>query len=498
MSEIRLDDLTNPVQSAGRQTGWDLLTVVATESEQPKESSKVAPLTFLAGTTAGLTDLVVDRFNYSASQTLAEATGRLMTGNVNQAAVDKLTNYALNAPPKEFGLTTGAFKESTRTTVGEILSSADYVTRSTMSRDSIARRFADAQQGLQAEITKVSDELTPLQRGAHARYSAMDMMHSERYGVTAFNGKTGVSADELRKMAADFMPPGESTFRAGLLDRASRMAPGETVTPHQALTELIPAWNDRLHALNAEDALQSHLTEKLEHLQSVAQKPAAASSVAHSYGMRLRQPLFPAGDSARAVMTELQHSAAGLQVAEARLAQDMSKLSELSLGLNQRMHSELLPGPVALHANAFGRSFGKGVFAMSAGIGVGCLVDHLTGEERSTLDSPLGMGLDAGAGLILASGMPAKYKVPLALATMVVPRVLNHYEIGPNQLAPTKLSSSSLWAPNAVDGIGVGLAVGLPVDGRIKAGVAGASIVAGRAYNAYNYKPADKNLLRPY
>lgn len=275
------------------------------------------------------------------------------------------------------------------------------------------------------------------------------------------------------------------------------MVPGETVSPRQALGELLPAWGERMKALSTDDALQCHLVEKMGHLESAVEAPVRVHGILTEWRVHGEQgPMFPSGDPARAALTELDEASFALSSADRALVCESSKLTRLSRELNGRMHCELQPRPLAVEVQALGRGFGIGLLAMSATVGAGCLIDRLRGEEQSTLNSPLGMGLDAGAGLILACGLPAKYKVPLAVATMVVPRVLNAYEIGPNQLAPTNLSNNALWMPNAVDGIGVGVAVGLPVDGRIKSGVAGLSIVGGRLYNAYSYKPADKNLLK--
>ncbi|MBY0549298.1 MAG: hypothetical protein K2W95_18630 [Candidatus Obscuribacterales bacterium] len=493
MSEFRLDQVDAATNA--KQSGLDLLSV-SQENQEPK-ATPVARFTLLAGTVAGLTELTFSRLNKGAAQTLADATGELMTGNVSINAVDKLTGYRSSVPSSEFGLTLGGVKESTQAAVTDIITATDRVRSATGTALEANNRFGLAKQALQAEVSKLSSELQRLQDGSFARHEAMDVMHSERYALPSFDGTTGVNADQLRKMATESLPQGNSTLRTGLLDRASRMLPGETISPRQAVSELLPEWNSRLQAINAENVRVGDVTEKLGHLDLASRIPDRASMVLQSRARNgFLEPVFPAGDPARAVLTELQQAEGQFRSAAAHMERESSQLRNLSGDLNRQMHAELAAEKYAV--NAFGRGFGKGVLAMSAGVGVGCVIDGLTGEERSTLNSPIGMGLDAGAGLLMVSNLPAKYKLPLAVATMAVPRVLNAFDIGPNQLAPSSLSSSSIWAPNAIDGIGLGLAVSLPVDGRVKAAAAGAAIVAGRAYNAYNYKPADRNLLRPY
>lgn len=493
MSEFRLDQVDAGANA--KQSGLDLLSV--SEENQESEAIPVARFTLLAGTVAGITELTFSRLNKDAAQTLVDATGELKAGNVSTNAIDKLTRYRSTVPSSEFGLTLGGVKESTQAAVTDIITASDRVRSATGLQTSAGERLGLARQGLQAEVAKLTDELAQLQRGSFARHEAWDMMHSERYSLAAFDGTAGVNAEQLKAMATESLPPGNSTLRAGLLDRASRMVPGETVSPRQALGDLIPAWQGRMQTLNAENARMTRITEKLGHLELATKIPERVPSILNFRGASgLSEPVFPAGDAGRAAMTELQHSTAAMRAAESGLFRESTHLGNLSSDLNRQMHLELAAEKYAV--NAFGRGFGKGVLAMSATVGAGCIIDGLTGEERSTLNNPIGMGLDAGAGLMLISNLPAKYKLPLAVATMVVPRVLNAYDIGPNQLAPSSLSSSSLWAPNAVDGIGLGLAVSLPVDGRIKAAAVGAALVGGRVYNAYNYKPADTNLLRPY
>lgn len=498
MSEFRFPaDKVEAGANNSKHLGLNLLTVGdEPENREPDKVVPVARWTLLAGTTAGVTELVFNRLNTTAAKSLADAGAELMTGAVSPAAVDKLTAYSASGLPAEFGITSGALSNKTREAVSRIINATDRVNSATVYRQEAAQRLGLARGGVEAQMSAIAAELGQLQSGSYARANALDIMHSERYGLMAFDVKSGVNAEQLRTLATEAFPHADSTLRQGLLDRASRMVPGETVSPHQAVGDLLPAWNTKLQGLNAENARIGSLTEKLGRYQLATTVPDRVQSILNYRGNGLREPLFPVADPGRAALNELQQSAAAMSAAETALATQTRNLTNLSGDLHRQMRAELVAEQYAV--NAFSRGFGKGVLAMSAGIGAGYVIDQLSGEERSTLNSPVAMGLDAGAGLIMASGMPARYKVPLAIATLVVPRVLNAYEMGPSQLAPATLSTGSLWAPNAVDGIGLGVAVGLPVDGRIKAGLAGASIVAGRAYNAYNYKPASKNLLQPY
>jgi hypothetical protein len=106
-------------------------------------------------------------------------------------------------------------------------------------------------------------------------------------------------------------------------------------------------------------------------------------------------------------------------------------------------------------------------------------------REHLSIETPIGMGIDAAAGLTLLSKMPMRVKVPLAAATFAAPRILDKMGHG-DILRPAALQGDSAWRPNAVDAIGLGLAAGLNVDGRIRLGIAATSIIAGRVYHVMN------------
>ena len=97
--------------------------------------------------------------------------------------------------------------------------------------------------------------------------------------------------------------------------------------------------------------------------------------------------------------------------------------------------------------------------------------------------------MDAVAGMAWLWTLPGKYKYPLAVAALALPRVCEAKGVGLGVITPASFSGDSIWKPNAVDALGLGLAVGLPVDGRIKMAVGGAAIVAGRIYNAVQEAP---------
>lgn len=494
MSEFRRetgDQANSPNQ--GQNNNLDLLSV-----SQPEVHSitPVARWTLLAGGTAGITEAAFNKVNVAAAENLAGASREIAAGlgqgTVNYDAINRLSAYTRSLPV-EANLTLGATNASTVRQVRDMLSLADEIMSADRRIFSATERIGEARKVIGAEVTALTDEVAALRAGAHGRVVAFEVAHVDRYGAAALSKHALVDADGLRAIAAEnqyFHPT--STLRHGLLERAAKMAPGETVSPFKALNEMHPAWAEKVAAMNKENARLVTAESRLHALNLAMETPDAVRGILNFRSSVGEQP-FKVGEPVYNAMRDLHENAVALRGAKATFEANKGSLVPLAASMEAKMGG-LLASEVAT-VQAFARGFGKGVVGMSAGIGAGYVVDQLTGNEQATLSSPVGMGIDASAGLVACSAMPWRFKAPLALTMMAVPRVLNAYDVGPAQLTPSMIASDSVWRPNAVDGLGIGLAAGLPVAGKYKLGLGVAAIIAGRLYNGVSTKPSDSNLL---
>ena len=487
------------------QAKLDLIGLVAEGNKsEPEETitTKAIPAarwTLLAGTTAGLTELTVSQLSRSTAQTPAGASGELLTdlqrtASLNYPAMDKLRNHSASVTG-EIGLALHA-PNGAKAAVNDILTTADKVAGLERSKLSLGLARNTTEQQLQQHIKGLTAEQKQLSARFLANADAWDIMHNDNILLNHTQSKAGIplAADELRTFATSTFNEG-SLYRKGLLDRAAAMQVGEKVAPSAVYKEIIPAWQQQLVLNQLDSRRLSTLNAQLAELERGLSSPGNVKSILNASDNGLGGPVFSSTDAGRRAMMEFGHANQLYAHNSAQLAHETFTLTNKARNLQSQMSAELLSVRTAA-GHSFARGFGKGVVAMSVGIGAGYTIDQLTGEERTSFNSPIGLGLDAAAGLALFSNLPGKYKYPLAIAAIAAPRVLHAYGYGDNLLAPTTLSSDSLWKPNAVDAIGVGVAVSLPIPGNYKAAAVGGAIVGGRVYNAMNYKKSEWTILR--
>lgn len=447
----------------------------------------------LAGLSGGLTELTFNQVNARAAETLEKAAGSLnakaLSSKISYEGLDSLVAHKT----KWSGITleSSAFNKATQAKIDQLIESSQSLANRDSTFQTASKDVRAAQMRLGVEETRLVREQRELQKGLFARADLRDIMHNDtiiRSQMTPSSLATDMTAEELRGVGRSFNET--SLFRKGLLDKAANMAPGELVKPQDLMNEVMPAWRAQLDASLQADKKMSLVGDQLRLLNEAEIVPHARIQQLASAENRAWSNL-PINDPIKAQVSEYVSGVKVLNIAKGSLYAHAAEVGTLSLQLGQGLRAE-----AALAENtavaSFVRGFGKGFAGMSLGIGAGYMADQLMGRGELAINSPAGLAIDALGGMALVSKLPSSVKLPLALATIATPRVIEATGFGKDFLSPTTFAGSSEYKPNAVDALGLGLAAGLPVATTYKMAIGAAAIVTGRVYNAAFVAPENK------
>ncbi len=432
----------------------------------------------LAGVTAGLTELTIDHFANKTSRLFEQSAIGLMDNAVSGGAgfynsLDKLRVFQATSIFDDVHTMSGPLSRGVNKQVGRVVNYGLDLDSAFRERAYASGAMMDSSVKVSREVVGLNAELQQLGAGLMKRAELRDIMHNDTL-MLAYNRpklEVALGAPELRAL-------GENSFNKGsmlgekIIARANSLKPGEKLTAMTAIEEAAPAWKQKLDDLIAVDAKMSRVAAQVEAMKN----PSLADLNGGLLNRRhLDQALFQEGDSITATLKEHAANSKYMGQVEADLARKQGLLYEQASKLN----AELSTTPAA---QSFVKGFAKGAVVMTAAVGAGYAVDKMMGREHLSISSPIGIGIDASAGLVLMSPMPMHLKVPAAVAIFAAPRILDATGHG-DILRPAAMQGDSIWRPNAVDAVGLGLAAGLNVDPRVRLGIGAATIVAGRVYN---------------
>lgn len=454
-------------------------------SEELDGSMPTARLVGLAGVTAGLTELTMNQIGNNTAKLFKESAEALVKNAYSGGpefynALDKLRTHQSTSIISDIKTTTGPLSAATSKEVGKVINQAIDVGHSLSAQARSTEAFMSAATKLKSEISLLSGEFDSLSAGFLKRADIKDVMHNDSIILrhSASKLQAPMTATELRAFGETSFNKG-SLFGEGMIKKAASMGVGDKIAPAAVVDEIAPVWKQQLTSIIADDARFARVDAQLQALK--------APSVQDMNGGLLKKmdfdkPLFNKGETITTAIDDFAAHRRYVTNVESTLALEQKLLNNTANGLSNKMRAELAAGS---NAHAFVRGFAKGTVAMSAAVGAGYAFDKLMGRDELAISSPLGMGIDAAAGLTLLAPIPGAIKVPLAVAALATPRILDATGHG-DFLKPSRLNGDSILRANAVDAIGLGLAAGLNVDGRIRLGIGAATIVAGRMYNAMN------------
>lgn len=439
----------------------------------------------LAGTTAGLAELTMNHIGTNAGKLFRDSADTLIhTAHTGGAglynSLDKLRVHQATSIFNGIYTETGPLSAAANKEVGHVINYGIDVTESMRARVGAASAMTDSAVKSAAATLRLNMQFDDLAKAATSRAQMLEIMANDRrilsHGATKLQNP--MTSAELRKFGELAFNKG-SLVGEGMIQKAATMTAAEKVAPSTVLETVFPSWRNQLEKLTADEAKFGRMGSQLNALKN----PSGADLAGGLLKMRhLEQPLFQQGEAITAALNEHAMNTRYMQGIETKLASDQRLLTQHATTLRNNMSAELA---VSSNAQSFAKGFGKGAVVMSAAIGAGLVIDKMMDRENLSISSPLGMGIDAAAGLTLMSKLPTHVKVPLAVATLAAPRIMDANGYG-DILRPAALQGDSAWRPNAVDAIGLGLAAGLNVDGRIRLGIGAATIVAGRAYHIMN------------
>lgn len=432
----------------------------------------------LAGVTAGLTELTIDHFANKTSKLFEQSALGLMDNAVSGGAgfynsLDKLRVFKATSIFEDVHTMSGPLSREVNKQVGRVVNYGLDLDSAIRERAYASSAVMDSSVKVAGGVVGLNAELQQLASGLTKRAEIREIMHNDSL-MLAYNRpklEVALAATELREL-------GENGFNKGsmlgdkIIAKANSLKPGEKLTAMTAIEDVGPAWNQKIADLAAVDARMSRVAAQVEAMKN----PSLADLNGGLLNKRhLDQALFQEGDSITAALKEHAANSKYMGQVEADLARKQGLLYKEASKLN----AELSTTPAA---QSFVKGFAKGAVVMTAAVGAGYAVDKMLGREHLSISSPIGIGIDAAAGLTLLSPMPMHVKVPIAVATFAAPRILDATGHG-DILRPAALHGDSIWRPNAVDAIGLGFAAGLNVDPRVRLGIGAATIVAGRVYN---------------
>ena len=479
---------SNVSKNEAAVSGLDLLKVHSdsTDTMQKQDAGMpTARLVGLAGVTAGLTELTMNQLGTNSAKLFQESAAELAksayTGSAGlYNAIDRLRVREASSLLSDIRTVSGPLSAASSVEVGKMVNYGIDVTESLREKAFQAGPLMDSSVKVAGEVAKVKGQFDQLSAGFFNRSEIKDIMHNDRI-VIGYGGaklQAPMTAAELRTFGETGFNKG-SLFGEGMVKKAASMAPGEKNAPSTVVAELAPAWQEKLTKLIADDTKQARLGAQLEAIAN----PSAAELRGGLLNKRyMDQPLFAEGESITGAIDELAQNRRYMDSVESKLALNQELLHQQANKVNAQMTAELA---ASSNTQSFVRGFARGALVMTAAVGAGYAIDKMTGREHLAISSPLGAGIDAAAGLTLLTPLPTHFRVPIALATLAAPRVLDAAGYG-DFLRPAALHGDSVWRPNAVDAIGLGLAAGLNVDNRVRLGIGAATIVAGRAYNIMN------------
>ncbi len=456
----------------------------AQKSQNGPSDIPTARLVGLAGTTAGLTELVMEKIGSNSAKLFQENAKELMlnaSGGPNlYNALDKLRVYQSTSLLSDINAASGPLSAATNKQVGHVINQGLFVTDALRERAFASSVMLDSSVKLSSEAVLLKGQFDQLSAGAMARSQMFEVMHSDRMSLTYGGAKlqTPLGANELRAFGEKSFSEG-SLFRNEMVKHAAEMKAGETIAPRVLVEKVAPAWQARYTEIALEESATARMGAQIEALKNPSPGDLNGGLLKARH---MNDALFKRGEKITTALEDYANNSKYMNTVEAKLVSQEKLLYEQANRLKTDMADELAKSS---SAESFTRGFAKGALVMTAAIGAGVLVDKLMDREHLSIESPIGMGIDAAAGLTLLSKMPMRVKVPLAAATFAAPRILDKMGHG-DILRPAALQGDSAWRPNAVDAIGLGLAAGLNVDGRIRLGIAATSIIAGRVYHVMN------------
>lgn len=465
----------------------------ATDSQKSQSGPSDIPtarLVGLAGTTAGLTELVMDKIGTNSAKLFHESAKDLMlnaSGGPNlYNALDKLRVYQSTSMLSDINAASGPLSAATNKQVGHVINQGLFLTDALRERAYASSVMLDSSVKLSSEAVLLKGKLDSLTAGALQRSQILEIMQNDRMSLTYGGAKlqTPLTADELRAFGEKSFNQG-SLFRDEMVKHAAQMKAGETIAPRVLVEKVAPAWQSRYTEIALEESATARMGAQIEALKNPSPGDLNGGLLKARH---MNEPLFKRGEKITTALEDYATNNKYMNSVEAKVASQEKLLYEHASRLKMDMADELAKSS---SAESFTRGFAKGAVVMTAAIGAGVLVDKMMDREHLSIESPIGMGIDAAAGLTLLSKMPMHAKLPLAAAIFAAPRILDRMGHG-DILRPAALQGDSAWRPNAVDAIGLGLAAGLNVDGRIRLGIAATTIVAGRVYHVMNSAKQDQ------
>ena len=454
-------------------------------SQKAQRDMPTARLVGLAGVTAGLTELTMNHLGNNSAKLFQESATELMknastSGAGFYNALDKLRVYQSSSLVSDINTMSGPLSAATNKQVGHLINHGLYVADSLREKAYASSLMMDSSVGVASEVASLRGQFEKLGAGSVDRAQIMEVMGNDRITLSQAGAKlkTPMTAAELRTFGETGFSKG-SLIREEMVKQAASMKVADKIAPAEVILEVAPKWQEKLGTVLAEDAKLARVGAQLDAFKapSTAELSGALLKAKH-----LGEPLFPKGEAITTALDDYAKTSQYANRVEAKLSLEQKILHQHASGLNAQMTEELVRSS---NTQAFGRGFAKGAIVMTAAIGAGYAIDKMMDREHLAISSPLGMGIDAAAGLTLLAPLPMKIKVPLAIGAIAAPRVLDATGYG-DFLRPASLQGDSAWRANAVDAIGLGLAAGLNVDGRIRLGIGAATIIAGRAYNVMN------------
>lgn len=458
------------------------LNLIGVQSEQSERGMPTGRLVGLAGVTGGLTELAVDQLGNKTAKLFKESAVGMMDNAIAGGAgyynsLDKLRVFQATSILDDVHTMSGPLSREVNRQVAKVVSHGLDLDSAFREKAFAHKAVLDSSVDVAAEIRSLQIQLDKLNNGFMSRADARDIMHNDSLVLAYDRAKLNVAleAPELRAL-------GESSFNKGsiigekIIERSNLLKPGEKLTAMTVVEEVAPAWKQKLDDLIAVDAKMSRVAAQVEATKNFATADLKDGFGGLLHSRHMDQALFQESDSITSALRKHSANYKYLSDVEQSLAAKQVLVQKHASMLN----AELSTTPASL---SFVNGFAKGAVVMSAAVGAGYALDKMMGREDLAISSPLGLAIDASAGLALMSKMPMRVKAPIALATLAAPRILDATGYG-DILRPSVLQGDSLWRPNAVDAIGLGFAAGLNVDPRVRLGIGAATIVAGRVYNS--------------
>lgn len=402
------------------QGQWSLPGICECGTDGWTSAARLGALGGLGGMTAEVTETLLNRAKLRVVSQLKDASTELgrsaLRSEISNEALNTLRRYSLKW--SSTNLPVFAVSPPIQATVRDLVNATEDFAAKNSNLTLTSRVTEVARSGVET-LSRVFDaEQRVLEQGSHSREALAEIMQHDLQVLKANKSdlRRLMTSDELRNFALKFSKG--SIYRQGLLDWSAKME--GSIAPSLLIDHAAPAWNAQREAVNQANRRLVDLTEQLIALRRSVKVWSA--DIPKLMKEEAYWRALPKGGAARATIDTYLRTRLEASAAMQMNTLTGSKVNQISgeLGLYLQSEAKGLERS-ALSSNA--RGFGKGVGAVSIGIGAGYLADRLTG--RYALHSSLGLGLDAASGLLLFSRLPGRYKLPLAIVSLATPRIMD-------------------------------------------------------------------------